>query len=307
MLSRALLYSLAMIVLWGSHAAVAKMTLGAYASDPLPRQSLVFLNQLWGSAFLFLVVLATGRMKVLRGYSWGQLGRLAFAGVFGGFLYYFFLFWAFELAPPDVLAEANIINYLFPIVTVIVSALIIPEKLTTRAIVSVVISFIGAYVVVSRGAFDLSKFAYVRVDLLAFAAAVAWGVFSSLGRKFSPEPITGMFVYITTGLALSACMLPFANGRTYPVGWEIYGTFHIGVLCNSLGVIMWFQALRYGGAALVGNLSYFACFASLGFIWLLLAEPVSVWSILGLCVITVGVFLSRSGRPAAPLQPDSGP
>jgi drug/metabolite transporter (DMT)-like permease len=296
---RVLIYTVILIVLWGSHSPVVTLTMGSGADNPLSRHALLFFKFLLGSACLFVVIALSGRLSLFRGYSWKRLARLVFAGACGYFLYYFFLFWALDRArPEDAVTEAVVINYLFPMCTLLASAAIIAEKLTVRGVVSAVISFAGAYLVACKGNFGSVTLSHPVIDLLAVLAAVSWGVFSALGRRWQHEPLTGMFVFLLTGLVISGCILPFTSGRHYPMGWEFYGVFHVGFLCNTLGGMLWFLALRHGGASLVGNLSLLAAFVNLAFIRLLLPDQtISPWAVAGLAVILLGVLLSRVAAP----------
>jgi len=300
---RVLIYTFIMILLWGSHFPVATLTMKAREIEPLSSHALLFHTLLLAAPCLFLIMLFTGRLRELKRYSWAHLAKLVFAGVFGYFFYYAFLFAAGARAlPVDAVAEAAIINYLFPMCTLLASAAIIGEKLTARALVSGLICLGGAYVVVCRGDFTRVTFSHPWIDLFALLAAVSWGIFSALGRRWKHEPLTGMFIFIMTGLVISGLVLRFTGGRRYPVGWEFYGAFHVGFICNTVGVILWFQALKHGGASLVGNLALLTAFVNLLFIRILLPGQTIHWTaVVGLVIIILGVLLSRTAKrvPAA--------
>lgn len=311
MSKRAFLYTLILVVLWGSHSAVATLTFTRGGGEALSRHAFLFYKLLLASVCLFVVLILTGRLRLLGRYSVKRLAKLVFAGFFGYFMYYFLYFWALGLArPQDAVAEAVIINYLFPMCTLLACAAIIGEKLTVRALISAVICFVGVYVVVSKGDFSRVIFEHPLVDLLALLAAVSWGVFSALGRRWRHEPLTGMFIFVSTALVVSGIVLLFTGGRRYPIGWEFYGTFHVGVLCNTVGVMLWFGALRHGGASLVGNLSLLSAFVALVFIRVLLPnQTIPLVAVGGLLIVTGGVLLSRTGkrRPKAPREPAEPP
>ena len=301
---RILITTLIMVLLWGSHFTVATLTMQAGNIDRLTPHALIFYKLLLAAACLFLVILFTGRLRALRGYSLKHLGRLAFAGLFGYYLYYLFLFGAASRAEPvGASAEASILNYLFPMCTLLASAAILGEKLTFRALLSGIICLGGTYVVVCRGDLTSVRLAHPLIDLLAFAAAVSWGLFSALGRKWKHEPLTGLFIFMLAGLVVSGVVLLFAGGRRHLVGWEYYGAFHVGFLCNTVGVILWFQALRHGGASLAGNLSLLTAFVNLCFIWLLLGQEIHWSAVVGLAVIIFGVALSRRRKPTLEEEP----
>jgi len=306
MLTRVLVYTLIMVVLWGSHSPVATLTMTAHGGTPLSQHGLLFFKLLFAAACLFVIILCTGRLREFRKYTWRDVRSLAFAGVFGYFLYYFFLFGALRRAEPEkAVTEAIFLNYLFPTCTLLASAAILRERLTVRSVVCAVVSLAGACVVVCGGDFTRLTPRHPVIDLMAVAAAVSWGVFSALGRRRTYEPLTGLFLFILTGLVLAGCVLPFAGGRHVPVGWEFYGAFHVGFICNTVGVMLWFLALKEGGASLVGNLSLLAAFVNLVFIRLLLPDQaISPWAVAGLAVILLGVLFSR---PPAPRPAETSP
>jgi drug/metabolite transporter (DMT)-like permease len=309
--TRVLLYTLVMVVLWGSHSPVATLTMTGHGGSPLSQHGLLFFKLLFAGGCLFVVILCTGRLREFRKYAWRDVRSLVFAGVFGYFLYYYFLFGALQRAQPEkAVTEAVFLNYLFPTCTLLASAAILRERLTVRSVVCAVVSLAGAGLVVSRGDFTQLAFRHPVVDLMAVAAAVSWGIFSALGRRRAYEPLTSLFIFILTGLVLAGCVLPFASGRHLPVGWEFYGAFHVGFVCNTVGVMLWFRALKEGGASLAGNLSLLAAFVSVVFIRLLLPDQaISPWAVGGLAVILLGVLFSRAParRLAEPSQPASPP
>jgi len=296
---RVLFYTLVMVVLWGSHFTAATLTMTSSDDGGLSVHGLIFFKLLLACGCLGLVMLFTGRLRAFRRYTRRQLAGLAAAGVFGYYLYYVLLFSAARRAEPlAASAEASILNYLFPMCTLLASAVIIREKLTRRALVSAIISFAGAYLVVCKGDLANAIPEHWRIDLLAVFAAVSWGVFSALARKWPHEPLSGMFIFLATGLVISGIVLPFTAGRHYPVGWEIYGAFHVGFICNTVAALLWLAALRHAGASLVGNIALVTAFVNLLFIRLLIPGQEIHWTaVAGLAVILLGVLLARTGKP----------
>jgi len=304
---RVLIYSLIMVVLWGSHFTVATLTMRDGDAGRLSVHGLIFFKMLMACGCLGLVMLFTGRLRALRRYTWWQLAGLVLAGFFGYYLYYVLLFNAARRAAPlGASAEASILNYLFPMCTLLASAAIIGEKLTRRALISAVISFAGAYLVICKGDLTQAVPEHWRIDLLALFAAVSWGVFSALARRWPHEPLSGMFIFLFTGLVISGVVLPFAPGRHIPTGWEIYGAFHVGFICNTVATLLWLAALRHAGASLVGNIALLTAVVNLLFICLLIPGQSVHWSAaVGLAVILFGVLLARAGRCKVRVVPDA--
>ena len=120
-----LFYALAAIVLWASLA-----TLGASVAALPP-------------FFTVGVSLMVGSLCAIRHWrQWRVPPATLLLGVVGLFGYHFFLFVAFRLAPA---VEANLLNYLWPLLIVLLSPVLLPGyHLNTRHILGALAGFVGA-------------------------------------------------------------------------------------------------------------------------------------------------------------------
>ena len=100
-------------------------------------------------------------------------------GVFGYFGYHFCLFYAFRFAPP---LEANLINYLWPVIMVLLGPLFFKEsKLKFYHLLGGFFSIAGCFILVAGFRFEFKQenfFGY----FLALTAAFIWPIYS-LGKK----------------------------------------------------------------------------------------------------------------------------
>src|SRR5882672_2393855 len=84
--------------------------------------------------------------------------RLVLLGVYGLFAYHFCLFLALRLAPP---VEANLINYLWPLLIVLLSPVILKGTvLTPRHVAGALLGFAGAGLLVTGGTIEFGKGAF---------------------------------------------------------------------------------------------------------------------------------------------------
>ena len=288
---RLLVYVIPMVLVWGSQAGVVRRAL-----EGLPANVVVFYNLSAALVLLVPYLALTGRFRALSRHPAGTWLRLVITGLVGSWLYYVFLFHGLKIVGQDGVIEVNMMNYLFPIMSVIFSALILKERVTVIGAISIAISFSGAYVVLTHGNVWALKLADWQGPALGFLAAVCWGIFTALGRKWAPEPVSAIFVYFLTGWVLSVLMLPFASGPKIPTTQQLGFLLWAGMLSNCLGAILWFKALAVSNATLVGNLAYSAAFLSVFVINRLNGSPIRVSSLMGLCIIALGVILaSRYG------------
>ena len=318
--TRAIVYTLILILIWGSAHTMATLAFTSAdpgtdpRAEPLSRHAFLFYCMCCGTVALFVMILVKKRLPTLFSYSLKTVARLVFTGVFGFFIYYLLLNWAFYLArAQNAVPEVMSINYLFPMCTLLASAAILREKLNLSGIISALICFVGVVIVATSARNEVSTggaaetFSMTAPSLchfLALGAAVSWGVFSALGRKWKHEFLTGMFVYALTGVVLSGIVFLSTSGRMIPVGWEYVRTVYVGVVCNTVGALLWFAALRRGGTLLVSNLVLLTAFVSLVYVWLLMGDQTIRWqAVTGLTVIILGILLSHTqAKPVAPIS-----
>ena len=134
------IYAILTVILWGTTAPIAKTIL-----TNIPNLQTLAISSLF--AFIFFVVLNTinGSMKQLRQYSIKDYLIMIGLGFLGLFLYSsLYYFGISELTSQ----EACIINYLWPIMLVLFSSIILKEKMTVKKIIALMMSFIGIIILV---------------------------------------------------------------------------------------------------------------------------------------------------------------
>lgn len=285
---KVLIYLIPMALAWGSAAGSVLMALAR-----LPVVMVVLLNLGTGLVFLTVYLALTGGFRTLAACSRPQWLRLACLGVIGSFLYYTLYYYGLKTAGTDSAIEVCMMNYLFPITTVIFSAFILRERLTAIGGLSIFISFSGAYVILTGGrVFDLHVHAW-QIMLLGLGGAILWGLFGTLGRKWTAGPTSAMFVYYLTSVALNVVWLVLVPSQFVLPTWREFAWMaYAGIVCNCIGTILWFKALQVSSATLVGNVSYASAFLNVLVIHLLTSAPVRVASLIGLGLISVGVLLA---------------
>ena len=142
-------------------------------------------------------VLRPGAIRALR-----QPPRVWALGVGGLFGYHALYFAALRLAPP---AEAGLINYLWPLLIVLFSALLPGERLRAAHVIGALLGFAGLVALASgRGGFDLDT-AAAPGYLCAFVAAFVWSGYSVLSRSFGEVSTDAV-----AGFCMATALLSFA-------------------------------------------------------------------------------------------------
>jgi len=269
-------------ILWASTATVSKLLF-----LHLDNIQVLFYSALFSSASLLIISIIQGKFSLIMTYKLRDYLVFAFMGFIGVFSYQFFLQASLLRMSAQ---EAFIINYSWPIFVVIFAWLILKEKMTLKKILGLIFSLIGVIVVVTKGNFSMFAFNISGV-LFALLGAMFYGFFSILGKKQTYDKLTSVtFFYIFSFLFSAIALFVFSSPISLsPL--QIGGLLWLGIFANGLGFVFWFLALKYGDTAKVSNLIFMTPFLSLIYIYFLLGEKISIYSIAGLIIIIAGILV----------------
>jgi drug/metabolite transporter (DMT)-like permease len=230
------------IALW---AVLALLSVGAGAVPPLQLTAMSFgVSAVIGLGFLAV----RGRLGELR------QSTLAWAhGVGGLFGYHALYFAAIGLAP---VAEANLINYLWPLLIVLFSAPLLGLRLRALHFVGIALGLAGC-VVLLGGRAALAGGTDARAgDAVALAAACVWSLYSVFSRRFEDVP-TGAVAGFSGVTAVLAAGLHFAVERTAaPDAAEWAAILLLGVGPVGAAFYLWDVGMKRGDPRLLGTLAY---------------------------------------------------
>ena len=174
-------------------------------------------------------------------------------GVMGYFGYHFFLFYSFRFAPA---IEANLINYLWPVIMVILASVIYPEKkLKVYHIIGAALSVLGSVLLISGKGADL-KWENMLGYFLAFCAALTWPIYS-IGKKKMPATsiwAVGSFCLVSSLLCFLTHFL--LGPRVVLQTKDLWVLVAMGIGPFGIAFYCWDLALRKGDARVIGALAY---------------------------------------------------
>jgi drug/metabolite transporter (DMT)-like permease len=174
-------------------------------------------------------------------------------GIGGLFGFHFLLFVALRFAPP---VEANLVNYLWPLLIVLLTPLLLPGwRLAPRHVAGAVVGFAGAALAIGAAPTTFTPAAMLG---FAFAAgsAIVWACYSLLTRRvriFSSWAIGG-FALASGILALSSHLL-FEAPATLRDG-DIWLLLLLGLGPMGGAFYLWDVAMKQGDPRVIGVLAY---------------------------------------------------
>lgn len=245
-------------------------------------------------AMMFLGSFICGLAITALNNSWGEIRKISltsiialFGGVVGQQIIYLC---ALQYAPP---AEVDIIAYLWPVISVMLSALFLGARLSPLQLIGLSMGF-AAVILIGHEKFGLGGIKLGHY--LAVLSAICWSLYSTFIRKLTQVNAAQLSIAYGLGfLLMLPCHLLF-EPFIWPTTVQWAAIAYLCILPAFVGYILWTHAMQFGKVNSITIIAYAKPIASVALLWACgFAE--SSWT-LGLAVILVffaGVFsLERS-------------
>jgi drug/metabolite transporter (DMT)-like permease len=283
--SAATVYGVAAILLWSSLAVVALST-----NSLPPFQVLAISFAIGGATGIFATAWRQGWSRAAFFQPWPSF-VVALIALFG---YHALYFIAFRHAPA---IEANLINYLWPLLIVVFAAFVPGNHLSIGQIVGTLLGLAGVLLMVTRAqGFSLDP-AFLGGYLAAAGAALTWSAYSILNRRFNAVPSSAISVVCLCVALLAAIVHCVFEVTLVPNLWQTAMLVLMGIGPVGIAFLLWDHGTKHGDIAVLGTLSYAA--PVLSTLLLLLSGRVQAhWTqAAALALLLVGAWLSvRSAK-----------
>lgn len=175
-------------------------------------------------------------------------------GIGGLFGYHALYFLALRLAPP---AEAGLLNYLWPLLIVLLSSLLPGERLAPHHVVGAVLGFAGTIILFAGNSGSHFDPAHLPGFAAAFVAAFVWAGYSVMSRKLAAVPTDAVAGFcLATALLAGGChfVLEVTIWPETAMQWLAIAALGIGPV--GLAFFAWDIGMKRGDIRVLGAASY---------------------------------------------------
>ncbi len=275
------------VMVWGSNFVFGKMLVQDFSPALLTMLRLLFI-------VLFLIGLSSYK-KHFKRVNKSDLLAVLFLGVIGVFINQWSFFVGLQTADPTTSA---LILATTPILTSVLAAIFLKEKLTIRMLMGSIVAIIGIYFVVAKG--NLSSLHIDKGLLWIVLTMITFAIMIIMTRLLSDriDPLTITLYSNVVGLIVS---IPFAfllDTHVHLSSKMSDWSFLIGtaVVVHGIATLIWNNNIRHVDASKASILSNLEPFVAMIMGLILLYKPITGAEILGSLFIVGGVVLSTYQR-----------
>jgi len=261
----------------------------------LPLFTSIFLRFFSASLFLVLIVFkAYGKLPQVNFRGFLLILSITITGILG---FNYFLFSGLHIITAS---RASIIIALNPSLISLFSALLFKEKFTKLKFMGIILSFIGAIIVISKGNLGMIFHGNIgKGELLILGCVVSWASFALIGKiamkDFPPIVIITHACLIGTFIIAIPAVLEGELQNFLQYNYNIWiSVFVMGFLGSVLAFIWYYEGIEKIGpsrTAVFNNLS--PAFTALLAVFIL-HEKITLPFVLGAILILIGIYMTNN-------------
>ncbi len=283
---KAYLFALSAVLFWSTIGSAMKLSLRY-----IDFIQLLLLANLVAVIVLFSILVSQQKLQLLQKLRLRDWGNSAILGLLNPFLYYMVLLVAYNLLKAQ---EAGTLNYIWPIVLVLLSIPLLKQRISAWSLIAILISFTGLLIISTRGDILGLSFSSPLGVVLAVGSAFFWALYWILNMKDPRQDVSKLFLNFCFGFVYILAVYLIRGEFLIPSWQGIAGSAYLGIFEMGLTFVLWLKALNYSSnTAKVSNLIYLSPFISLIIIRYTVGETILLSTVIGLCFIISGIILQQ--------------
>ena len=200
-------------------------------------------------------------------------------------------FFALTLIP---LGQVVSIEFTMPIWTAILAASFLGERLTGWKIMAIVLGLVGVAVIVRPGTGEINP-----GQLIALAAAVGFGISITMMKSLTRTENTVAIIFWMLVIQSAAGFVPALYLWQWPSAYA-WGWIVVIAFCGTFSHFCMARAMLYADATIVVPMDFLRVPLTATAGWLLYAERLDLFTVLGAALILTGNLLNLKATDPAP-------
>ena len=280
-------YALAAILSWSTAGVAFKIAL-----RQLDFIQVLFLSSFVSAVVLLFILIIQKKISLLRQFTSRDYAYSALLGLLNPFGYYLILFKAYSLLPAQI---AQPLNYIWPLMLVLLSVPLLKQKLTRKSLFAILVSFSGVFIISAQGQVSDFQLNEPFGVMLAMGSSIVWALFWIFNIKQQKDEVVQLFLNFVFGLIyLLIPMILFSDFQFIHYSESFVAGIYIGIFEMSVAFVLWLKGLQLAESNdKISNLVYISPFLALLWIHLVLGESIYLTTIVGLSFIVAGIFIQH--------------
>ncbi|XVH57739.1 DMT family transporter [Providencia hangzhouensis] len=278
-----LMYALACVLIWSFIPIVSR--LGQAGMDSF---QFLFWSNLISAISVVIVALGSGykvsKLFILPRNTIKKVFILGFLDC----LFYLLLYYGYSIENGIAVL---VIQYSWPLIIILLSVVLLKDKLAGRQIVGIIIGFIAVIITFTKGQITQLHVENPTALLLVFSGAFCFALMSVFSRQYSIDPyISTVWLFIFSTLTSLVLLLLFREVQL-PSKAAFWPTLINGILINGVSYILWFKAMNTGHSAKIASVVFLSPVLSVLWLVLILSDPFEIAYIIGVLLVIISGVL----------------
>lgn len=288
--NKAYIYASLAVIFWSTSASAFKICMEPQYLN-IPVLSLLLGASIASALALLIHIITSGKLPLIKALSKEDFLRSAVLGLLNPFLYYTIVFKAYSILPAQ---QAQPLNFVWPLVLVLLSAPLLKQKIRLRDIAAILISFSGVLVISTEGRILSFRLTHPLGVVLAVGSSIPWALFWIYNTKDKLGPAIRMFLNFLFASAYVFILLLLIGRLRMPTFKQTIGAAYVGLFEMGITFLLWLKALRLSKTtAHITNLIYLVPFLALVIIHFALRENILPATIAGAVLIVAGIIFQK--------------
>jgi len=284
--SKSILLALMAVLLWSTIGSAFKLTL-----NYLNYTQILLFSSFIAVVYLAVLLAVTGKINLLRKVTFRSIRMSAIMGFLNPFAYYLILLKAYSVLKAQ---EAVVLNYTWPMILVLLSAIFLKTRITWINVASLLISFSGTLIIATRGDIFSFEFSDPNGIILALSSAFFWASYWLLNLKDTRGTEEKIFMNFLFGFVYTLMYSILTDNLIVPGPEATAGIIYIGLFEMGITFVIWLNALKLAtNTAKISNLVYLSPFISLIIVSVAVKEEIMASTLVGLLMIIGGIMLQH--------------